>query len=89
MTDITIQLSDLENDMIIHYFNSGDMLVASFISKGESENGITYYIMPCKRNEVQSVMITNPLGERREKNVDQFENDLRDIHNGSVAFIYR
>jgi len=89
MSNIVIQFSDLQTNMIVRFFIPGNILVSAFVNRGEGKNGITYYLMPCKRTEIESITIINPNGEKQKKNINQFESDLRVIHGNSVAFVYR
>lgn len=88
MSTLVINFIDIYGDMKVKYSLDKEIISQAFVSKGEINGRLIYYFMPCERNEVISVVVTTPSGEEQEKNIDQFEDDLRTLHNKHVRFIY-
>ena len=87
---LLIDFIDIYGDMKVKYSldGVGEIITQAFVSKGEANSKLAYYFMPCERTEVKCVVVTTPNEHEEEKNIDQFEEDLRTLHDKHVRFIY-
>jgi len=83
MNTLFIDFKDFYGEMKVKYSSDGEIITTAFVSKGEGSSGLIYYFMPCQRTEVKSIAI-----DGQEKNIDQVEDYLRDLHDEHVRFIY-